>query len=271
MFTQPLLVNHCLRSNERFLAKCDAHAAFYNIHDLRFSKIQESMTGKSFEAVHAVFLCFDKPYGSSWVSSHHWNYLVIEDVPGDWSDGVSLDSRMKTFGRVMKSGILNQKMVLRIHATFCLLMLGKNSSYHNFDFSLDSDVGLIFDEFVFWEAGWLSSATRSSYSSAANRSQSEISSSVLFDANGSFCSWSKYFSKLKNVSKKTGVIFDLFRSHREILSPACGLIMSRICKTRAETVITLNSLRIYDLTWQRVSVNGNDSMPIASKRRDCSV
>lgn len=99
-----------------------------------------------------------------------------------------------------------------------------------------------------------SSATRMSYSSAAYFSQSEISWSVstswknmtryvshltsdgktshdtishlvssyrfsltLITENGSFCSWSRYFSMLKNVSKKIWDNLHLLRSRRVIL------------------------------------------------------
>ena len=58
------------------------------------------------------------------------------------------------------------------------------------------------------------------------------SSSVsLWVANGSLCSWSRYFSRLKKVSKKMGVILHRFRSRRLILLAVAGRIMSSICKT----------------------------------------
>ena len=48
------------------------------------------------------------------------------------------------------------------------------------------------------------------------------------EANGSRCSWSRYFSKLKKVSKKMGVIWQRFRSFRDTLPATDGWIMSSI-------------------------------------------
>ena len=47
-------------------------------------------------------------------------------------------------------------------------------------------------------------------------------------ANGSLCSWSRYFSRLKKVSKKTGVILHLFKSFNVILFLVLGRIISSI-------------------------------------------
>ena len=58
------------------------------------------------------------------------------------------------------------------------------------------------------------------------------SSTSLFDANGSLCSWSKYFSRLKNVSKKMGVIRHLFISCSDITLRFFGIIISNIWKVR---------------------------------------
>ena len=49
-------------------------------------------------------------------------------------------------------------------------------------------------------------------------------------AKGSFCSWSRYFSRLKKVSKKSGVILHAFRSCMVILPSKLGLTMSSIYK-----------------------------------------
>lgn len=50
----------------------------------------------------------------------------------------------------------------------------------------------------------------------------------LCDANGSLCSWSKYFSRLKNVSKNIGVILQFFKSLSATLPGVLGFIMSNI-------------------------------------------
>lgn len=47
-------------------------------------------------------------------------------------------------------------------------------------------------------------------------------------AKGSRCSWSRYFSKLKNVSKKIGVSLHFFRSDRVILPSSAGCTISNI-------------------------------------------
>ena len=51
-------------------------------------------------------------------------------------------------------------------------------------------------------------------------------------ANGSRCSWSRYFSRLKKVSKKTGVILHLFKSCSVIWFLVAGRIISNIWLTK---------------------------------------
>lgn len=53
----------------------------------------------------------------------------------------------------------------------------------------------------------------------------------LCEAKGSLCSWSRYFSRLKNVSKNIGVILHLFRSVSDTLPGTRGRIMSNIWNT----------------------------------------
>ena len=58
------------------------------------------------------------------------------------------------------------------------------------------------------------------------------SSTSRCDAKGSRCSWSKYFSKLKKVSKKIGVIRHRFKSCNDITFSFFGIIISNIWKQK---------------------------------------
>ena len=54
------------------------------------------------------------------------------------------------------------------------------------------------------------------------------SSTSRWEAKGSFCSWSRYFSRLKKVSKKIGVIRHRRISCKDITSSFFGIIISNI-------------------------------------------
>lgn len=60
--------------------------------------------------------------------------------------------------------------------------------------------------------------------------RASLTSSLSFCANGSRCSCSMYFSRLKNVSKNIAVILHRFRSVSVMQSRFTGLIMSSICE-----------------------------------------
>ena len=68
-----------------------------------------------------------------------------------------------------------------------------------------------------------------------------LTSSPSFCANGSRCSCSMYFSRLKNVSKKIAVILQRFKSVSVMQSRLLGLIMSSICGVSDGKLINWNN------------------------------
>ena len=95
------------------------------------------------------------------------------------------------------------------------------------------------------------------------------SSSVsLCVANGSLCSWSRYFSRLKKVSKKTGVILQYFKSFRLMLFAVAGLIMSSIYNISVLIRYLFTSHHVCDCIATRIlmACQTGDQMLLLKKR-----